>query len=62
MDRRARVDRLIAELEVLSYLATGKPNREIGDELDVSLNTVTKHITHILDKLGTRRWTGTVSR
>ncbi len=50
------------ELEVLDQLATGKPNREIADELYVSLNTVKKHITHILDKLGVANRTAAVER
>ena len=50
------------ELEVLALLATGKPNREIADELYVSLNTVKKHITHILDKLGANNRTAAVDR
>jgi len=50
------------ELEVLAQLATGKPNREIADELYVSLNTVKKHVTHILDKLGASNRTAAVDR
>ncbi|MEQ8437935.1 MAG: LuxR C-terminal-related transcriptional regulator [Ilumatobacter fluminis] len=50
------------ELEVLAELATGKPNRQIADELYVSLNTVKKHITHILDKLGVSNRTAAVDR
>ncbi len=50
------------ELDVLGQLATGKPNREIADELYVSLNTVKKHITHILDKLGAKNRTAAVDR
>ena len=50
------------ELEVLHELATGKPNRQIADELYVSLNTVKKHITHILDKLGATNRTAAVDR
>jgi LuxR family maltose regulon positive regulatory protein len=50
------------ELEVLGQLATGKPNREIADDLYVSLNTVKKHITHILDKLGVANRTAAVDR
>jgi LuxR family transcriptional regulator, maltose regulon positive regulatory protein len=40
------------ELEVLRLLAAGAPNRAIAEELVVTLDTVKKHITHILDKLG----------
>jgi len=50
------------ELEVLGQLATGKPNREIANALYVSLNTVKKHITHILDKLGAKNRTAAVDR
>lgn len=50
------------ELEVLAELASGKPNRQIADELYVSLNTVKKHITHILDKLGVPNRTAAVDR
>ena len=50
------------ELEVLTELATGKPNRQIADDLYVSLNTVKKHITHILDKLGVANRTAAVDR
>jgi LuxR family maltose regulon positive regulatory protein len=40
------------EMEVLRLLAAGKRNQEIADELYVTRDTVKKHITHILDKLG----------
>jgi LuxR family transcriptional regulator, maltose regulon positive regulatory protein len=40
------------ELEVLRLLAAGKPNREIAQELVVTLETVKKHASHIFDKLG----------
>jgi LuxR family transcriptional regulator, maltose regulon positive regulatory protein len=40
------------ELEVLRLLAAGKPNQQIADELVVALNTVKRHVTHILEKLG----------
>jgi LuxR family maltose regulon positive regulatory protein len=40
------------EQEVLRLLAAGKQNQEIADELYVTRDTVKKHVTHILDKLG----------
>jgi LuxR family maltose regulon positive regulatory protein len=40
------------ELEVLRLIAAGKRNREIAQELVVTLETVKKHVTHIFDKLG----------
>jgi DNA-binding CsgD family transcriptional regulator len=40
------------ELQVLHLLAAGKQNREIADELYITRDTVKKHITHILDKVG----------
>jgi LuxR family transcriptional regulator, maltose regulon positive regulatory protein len=39
------------ELEVLQLLAAGKPNQTIADELVITLDTVKRHVTHILDKL-----------
>jgi LuxR family transcriptional regulator, maltose regulon positive regulatory protein len=40
------------ELEVLSLIATGRRNREIANELVVTIETVKKHTSHIFDKLG----------
>jgi LuxR family maltose regulon positive regulatory protein len=40
------------ELQVLGLLAGGKSNREIADELYISLDTVKKHVSHIFTKLG----------
>ena len=50
------------ELEVLRMLAAGKPNRQIAEELVVALNTVKKHVTHILDKLGAANRTEATAR
>jgi LuxR family maltose regulon positive regulatory protein len=40
------------ERDVLLLLAAGKSNREIADDLYVTLDTTKKHVTHILAKLG----------
>jgi CheY-like chemotaxis protein/DNA-binding CsgD family transcriptional regulator len=40
------------EAEVLVWVARGKTNRDIGDILGASPRTVTKHMEHILPKLG----------
>ncbi len=50
------------EVEVLQLLASGKANREIADELFVTLHTVKKHITHILGKLGATNRTEAAAR
>jgi LuxR family maltose regulon positive regulatory protein len=50
------------ELEVLSFIATGRRNREIADELVVTLETVKKHISHIFDKLDASNRTEAVIR
>ena len=40
------------EVEVIRVLAQGKTNPEIGEELFISLNTVTRHLSHIYTKTG----------
>lgn len=40
------------EFEVLQLIAAGRPNREIADELFVTVDTVKKHVTHVLGKFG----------
>jgi DNA-binding NarL/FixJ family response regulator len=40
------------ETEVLSWLAKGKTNKDIGDILGMSPRTVNKHLEHIFEKLG----------
>ena len=39
-----------------------KPNREIADELYVTVNTVKKHVTHIFEKLGAANRTQATAR
>ncbi|HXZ72009.1 MAG TPA: LuxR C-terminal-related transcriptional regulator, partial [Streptosporangiaceae bacterium] len=50
------------ELEVLRLLAEGKPNKQIAQELVVAVNTVKKHVAHILDKLGAGNRTEATAR
>jgi ATP/maltotriose-dependent transcriptional regulator MalT len=50
------------ELEVLGFVAAGRPNREIADELVVTLETVKKHLSHIFDKLGAANRSQAVAR
>jgi DNA-binding CsgD family transcriptional regulator len=40
------------EAEVLSWLAKGKTNRDIGDILGMSPRTVNKHLEHVYEELG----------
>jgi LuxR family maltose regulon positive regulatory protein len=50
------------ELEVLGLVAAGRPNREIAEELVVTLETVKKHLSHVFDKLGAANRTEAVAR
>jgi LuxR family maltose regulon positive regulatory protein len=50
------------ELEVLHLLAAGAPNQRIADDLVVTLDTVKKHVTHVLGKLGAANRTEAVTR
>ncbi len=50
------------ELEVLTLLAAGKPNQTIAEELVITLETVKRHVSHILDKLGATNRTQAVTR
>ena len=50
------------ELEVLGMLAAGRSNRAIADQLVVTLDTVKKHVSHVLDKLGAANRTEAVAR
>ena len=50
------------ELEVLQMLAAGMSNQGIARQLVVSLNTVKKHVSHVLGKLGAASRTEAVAR
>ena len=57
------VEQLTArELEVLALLAAGAPNLRIAEQLVVSLDTVKKHVSHLLGKLGAANRTEAVTR
>ena len=49
------------EREILGLVSKGKTNKEIAQELSLSLSTVRNHITHIFRKLGTSNRTQTAS-
>ena len=50
------------ELEVLQMLAAGRSNQAIASQLVVTLDTVKKHVSHVLGKLGATNRTEAVSR
>ena len=50
------------ELEVLKMLAAGRSNQAIARELVVTLDTVKKHVGHVLAKLGAANRTEAVAR
>ena len=50
------------ELEVLGMLAAGTPNQAIAGELVITLDTVKKHVSHVLGKLGAANRTEAVAR
>jgi LuxR family transcriptional regulator, maltose regulon positive regulatory protein len=50
------------ELEVLQMLAAGRSNQAIAGQLVVTLDTVKKHVSHVLGKLGAANRTEAVAR
>lgn len=52
------------EIEVLSKVATGATNKEIAEDLTISIHTVKSHMRNILSKLhvGSRREAGRIAR
>jgi LuxR family transcriptional regulator, maltose regulon positive regulatory protein len=49
------------ELEILHLLATGSSNQQIAHQLVISLNTVKRHVQHIIAKLGVTNRTQAVA-
>jgi LuxR family transcriptional regulator, maltose regulon positive regulatory protein len=49
-------------LEVLGLLAAGMSNPRAPKRLVITLDTVKRHVTHILDKLGAANRTQAVTR
>jgi LuxR family transcriptional regulator, maltose regulon positive regulatory protein len=47
---------------VLGLLAAGRSNQAIAGQLVVTLDTVKKHVSHVLDKLGAANRTEAVAR
>ena len=50
------------ELEVLRLLAAGQSNQRIAHGLVVTLDTVKKHVSHVLAKLGAANRTEAVTQ
>ncbi len=50
------------EQEVLALLAEGRPNQAIADELVISMDTVKRHVSHVLAKLAVDNRTQAVAR
>jgi LuxR family maltose regulon positive regulatory protein len=50
------------EFEVLTMLAAGKSNQAVASQLVVTLDTVKKHVSHVLSKLGATNRTEAVAR
>ena len=61
-EARERLGITPREMEVLQLVARGLSNREIGETLFVSENTVKTHCSRAFDKLGARRRTDAVRR
>jgi len=50
------------ELDVLVMLAAGRSNQAIAGQLVVTLDTVKKHVSHLLGKVGGANRTEAVTR
>jgi LuxR family maltose regulon positive regulatory protein len=57
------VEQLTArELEILALLAAGTPNPRIAEQLVITVDTVNKHVSHVLGELGAANRTEAVTR
>jgi LuxR family maltose regulon positive regulatory protein len=57
------VDQLTGrELELLAMLARGQSSQNIAGSLFITLDTVKKHVSHVLSKLGATNRTEAVAR
>lgn len=61
-ERVASLDLTPREIEILELIADGMSNKQIADELCLSLHTVKNHVHHILYKLNVRRRTQAVEK
>lgn len=50
------------EYEVLTLIASGHSNKEIAEELYISLSTVKTHTSHLFDKLDAKRRTQVIQK
>ncbi|MEO8619600.1 MAG: response regulator transcription factor [bacterium] len=60
-DATPRIDLTEREVEVLTHMATGMSNKEIGTALGRSEATIKVHVLHIFQKLGAPDRTGAVT-
>jgi two-component system NarL family response regulator len=60
--RMTRVQLTLREMAVLRLVAAGKPNREIGESLNISEGTVKIHLSHLFEKLGAKSRTEAVAK
>ena len=60
--RMTRVQLTLREMSVLRLVAAGKPNREIGESLNISEGTVKIHLSHLFEKLGAASRTEAVAK
>jgi NarL family two-component system response regulator LiaR len=49
------------ELEIMRLIVAGQTNREIADQLFISLRTVTTHVTNIFTKVGVENRAGAIA-